>query len=350
MAQENKTEKATPYRRRKLKEEGNVAKSHEVASSLVVLIGSLTLIFLGTYIVKEIVWAFLVLTGYAQGEISSLSEIFERIYSGILKVLLPLFFLSITVVVVAHIAQFGFIFTLKPLSFKAERLNPFEGLKKIFSLNTLFDLFKNSLKAVILIGIALFFLKGSIDFLLLSSASGLSESVEKFLNILFVLLILLGVSAFLIALLDFAYRRWQYEKRIMMSRQELKEEYKQLEGNPEVKGKLKARMRELARTRMMAEVPKASVVITNPTHIAIALKYDPNRDRAPVVVAKGKGRIAERIIEIAEEHGIPVIRKPELARAMYPAVEVGKEISPEFYKAVAEIIAYVMFKRKKVYA
>ena len=350
MAQENKTERATPYRRRKLKEEGNVAKSHEVASSLVVLIGSLTLIFLGAYIVKEIVWAFLVLTGYAQGEISSLSEVFERIYSGILKVLIPLFFLSVIVVVVAHIAQFGFIFTLKPLSFKTERLNPFEGLKKIFSLNTLFDLFKNSLKAVILIGIALFFLKGSIDFLLLSSASGLSESVERFLNVLFVLLILLGVSAFLIALLDFAYRKWQYEKKIMMSRQELKEEYKQLEGNPEVKGKLKARMRELAKTRMMAEVPKASVVITNPTHIAIALKYDPDRDKAPVVVAKGKGRIAERIIEIAEEHGIPVIRKPELARAMYPTVEVGKEISPEFYKAVAEIIAYVMFKRKKVYA
>lgn len=350
MAQENKTERATPYRRRKLKEEGNVAKSHEIASSLVVLVGSLTLLFLGGYIVKEIVWAFLVLTGYAQGEIDSLSEVFERIYSETLKVLVPLFFLSVVVVVVAHVAQFGFIFTLKPLSFRAERLNPFEGLKRIFSLNTLFDLFKNSLKAVVLIGVALFFLKGSVEFLLLSSAIELSQSLEKFLKILFTLLVLLGVLAFLIALLDFAFRKWQYEKRIMMSRQELKEEFKQLEGNPEVKAKLKAKMRQLARTRIIAEVPKASVVITNPEHIAIALRYDPDKDKAPVVVAKGKGSVAEKIIEVAKEHDIPIVRKPELARAMYPSVEVGKEISPEFYKAVAEIIAYVMFRKRKVYA
>lgn len=350
MANENKTEKATPYRRRKLREEGNVAKSHEVASSLVVLVGSLTLMFLGIYIVKEIIWAFLVLAGYVQGEINSLSEVFERIYSGILKVLLPLFFLSILVVVVAHVVQFGFVFTLKPLNFKADRLNPFEGIKRIFSLTTLFDLFKNSLKAIILIGIALFFLKGFLQPLLRSSSGDVGENLAGFANALFVLLILLGTSAFLIALLDFAYRKWQYEKKIMMSRRELKEEYKQLEGNPEVKGKLKARMRELARSRMIAEVPKASVVITNPTHIAIALKYDPEEDKAPIVVAKGKGRVAEKIMEIAEENNIPIIRKPELARAMYPAVEVGKEISPEFYKAVAEIIAYVIFRKKRVYA
>jgi len=134
-----------------------------------------------------------------------------------------------------------------------------------------------------------------------------------------------------------------------MSKEEVKEEYKQHEGNPQIKGAIKRRMRQLARGRMMQEVPKASVVITNPTHIAIALRYDPEKgDKAPKVLAKGKGAVAEKIIDVAQEHGVPIIRKKELARAMYPLVEVGEEIPPRFYKAVAEIIAFIMFRKKRV--
>jgi len=350
LAQENKTERATPYRRRKLREEGNVAKSHEIASSLVVLSSVILLLFTGVYVFKEIVYALLVLTGYVQGDIPSLGGVFEEIYQKVLKVLLPIFLVSLVVVFLSHVAQFGFIFTLKPLNFKWERLNLVEGIKRIFSLTTLFELFKNTLKATLLIGIALFVLKGSIEFILLSASIPLLEALSEFLDIVAGVLIVLGTVAFLIALMDYAFRRWQYEKKIMMSRQEVKEEFKQLEGHPEVKAKLKARMKELARSRMMAEVPKASVIITNPVHIAIALKYDPAEDKAPIVVAKGKGVVAEKIVEIGNKYGIPIVRRPELARAMYPSVEVGKEISPQFYKAVAEVIAYVMFKRKKVYA
>ncbi|WP_457600522.1 EscU/YscU/HrcU family type III secretion system export apparatus switch protein, partial [Hydrogenivirga sp.] len=169
------------------------------------------------------------------------------------------------------------------------------------------------------------------------------------INLLIKVVLVLGIIAFFIALLDFAYKKWDYERRIRMSKQEVKEEFKQLEGHPEIRAKVKARMREMARGRMMAEVPKASVVITNPTHYALALRYDSEKDRAPVVVAKGKGTLAERIISVAEEYEVPIVRKPELARAMYPAVDVGDEIPPEFYRAVAEIIAFVMFRKRRTY-
>ena len=350
MPEEHKTERATPYKRRKVKEEGNVAKSQEIASSLVVLFSVILLFFSGAYILKEILRALLIITGFIQGDIPSLEGIFKNIYLDLMKVLLPLFFMSLLVVFLSHVAQFGFIFTLKPLSFKAERLNPFEGIKRLFSLTTLFETVKSTLKAILLIGIALFILKGSLDFFLESASFPVVEAINRFINITIGVLIVIGVVAFFIALLDYAFRKWQYEKKIMMSRRELKEEYKQLEGHPEVKGRLKARMRELAKSRMMAQVPKSTVIITNPTHIAIALRYDPEKDKAPLVIAKGKGLIAEKIIEIGRAYGVPIVRKPELARALYPAVEVGKEISPKFYKAVAEVIAYVMFKRKKVYA
>jgi len=351
MAQENKTEKATPYRRRKLKQEGNVAKSVEIASSLTVLISSLIIFFSGALIFQEVVSFMMSISGVGPGDFAlTAGNTIRDSFIRIVGLLTPFFVVTVLVVVGAHIAQFGFIFTLKPLRFKWERLNPFEGFKRIVSLTTLFELVKNSLKAVLLFGIALLVLKGSVSLILGSVQMPLVEGMGFLLNLIIKVVLVLGVVAFMIALLDFAYKRWEYERRIRMSRQEVKEEFKQLEGNPEVRAKIKARMREMARGRMMAEVPKASVVITNPTHIAVALRYDGEKDRAPVVVAKGKGVVAERIVEVAESHDVPVVRKPELARAVYHSVDVGKEIPPEFYRAVAEIIAFVMFRRKRVLA
>ncbi len=351
MAQENKTEKATPYRRRKLKQEGNVAKSVEIASSLTVLVSSMIIFFTGALIFREIVSFLMAISGFRPAEFSVLAgNTIKESFTNTMKILIPFFVITILVVIGAHVAQFGFIFTLKPLQFKWERLNPFEGIKKMFSLTTLFELTKNSLKAFLLFGIALFILKGSVLLILNSAQMPLLEGVNFLVNLMIKVVLILGVIAFFISLLDFAYKRWEYERKIRMSRQEVKEEFKQLEGHPEIKAKIKARMREMARGRMMAEVPKASVVITNPTHIAIALRYDAERDKAPVVVAKGKGTIAERIIDIAEQHEVPVVRKPELARAMYPSVDVGDEIPPEFYRAIAEIIAFVMFRKRKTYA
>jgi flagellar biosynthetic protein FlhB len=350
MAQENKTEKATPYRRRKLREEGNVAKSVEIATSLTVLVASVVLFFTGALIFKEIVSFLLVVSGLRPYEFPpQAGGLIRDSFVGTAKVLIPFFVITVVVVVAAHVAQFGVVFSLKPLRFRWERLNPVEGLKRMFSLTTLFELAKNSLKALLLFGVALFVVKESLDLILGSAQMPVVEGVLLLINLMFKTVLILGVIAFLIALLDFAYKRWEYERRIRMSRQEVKEELKQLEGHPEVKARIRARMREMARGRMMAEVPRASVVITNPLHIAIALRYDPQKDRAPVVVAKGKGTVAERIVRIAEENGVPVVRREELARALFPAVRVGEEIPPQFYRAVAEVIAFIMFRRRKVY-
>ncbi len=352
MAQENKTEKATPYRRKKLKREGNVAKSIDIATSLTVLVSTLVLFFAGYAFFKNITLLMNQLsTMNYSNTFMSIEAFLKETSLTFSKLLVPLFIIVLTVVFISFVAQFGFIFTLKPLAFKWERINPFEGLKRMFSLTTLFELFKNILKVSVLIGVAFFVVKGSIGEIIGSPSAPLTESITSLLQLIFTVVLTLGIFAFAIALLDLAYKRWDYERRIRMSREEVKEEYKQFEGNPEVKGKLRSKMRELSKGRMMSEVPKASVVITNPTHIAIALRYDAEADKAPVVVAKGKGAIAERIIEVANKYEVPVIRREEIARALYPVVEVGQEIPPAFYRAVAEIIAFVMFKKKqKVYA
>lgn len=348
MAQENKTEKATPYRRKKLREEGNVAKSPELASSVAVLLSLLVLFLTGGYIFYEIVRLFRLVS---ENPYLNYSSAFSLIGESIPRMLLPFFTISIVTVILVHVAQFGFLFTLKPLNFKWDRLNPFTGFKRIFSMTTLFELLKNTLKLSIFVGVSYFFIKEDIEDLFLSSFGDAFTLILHLVKTVFKTMLLLSVFAILISLLDYGYKRWDYEKRIRMSKEEVKEEYKQHEGNPLIKSAIKKRMRQLARGRMMQEVPKASVVITNPTHIAIALRYDPEEgDKAPKVLAKGKGSIAERIVSIAKEKGVPVVRKEELARAMYPLVEVGEEIPPKFYKAVAEIIAFIMYKKKGVIA
>ncbi|MCS7196313.1 MAG: flagellar biosynthesis protein FlhB [Aquificaceae bacterium] len=346
MAQENKTERATPYRRKKLREEGNVAKSPELSSSITVFLSSLLLFFTGGYLFYEVVvfLRFVALNPSASPTlaIAYISEHFP-------KLLLPLFLVAMLTVVLTHVGQFGFIFTLKPLQFKWERINPFEGMKRILSLTTAFELTKNLLKVSLFMLVSYFLIKGDVEYLLRAPSEDAFSFALFLLKLLFKVVVVLSIFAILIALFDYAYKRWDYEKRIRMSREEVKEEYKQQEGNPQVKGAIRRRMRQLARGRMMQEVPKASVVITNPTHIAIALRYDPEKgDRAPKVLAKGKGSVAERIMQIAKEEGVPIIRKEELARAMYPVVEIGEEIPPKFYKAVAEIIAFIMFRKRQV--
>ncbi|WP_448584292.1 flagellar biosynthesis protein FlhB [Thermocrinis sp.] len=348
MPEENKTEKATPYRRRKLREEGNIAKSIEIATASTILVGTIVIFFIGYVLFEKTLRLF---WSASSNPLADASTVFAQFKDDLIPFILPFFVLTTLVVILTHIAQFGFIFTLKPIQPKLERLNPFEGLKRIFSLTTLFELLKNSLKVFLLILVAYLFLRSELGRLMGIYSSELSLSIKNFLIFTFKLIIFVGVVALFIAFLDYAYKRWDYERKIRMSKEEVKEEYKQHEGNPIIKSAIRKRMRQLSKGRMLQEVPKASVVITNPTHIAIAMRYSPEKgDNAPVVVAKGKGQIAEKIVEIATINGVPVVRRETLARALYPAVEVGEEIPPKFYRAVAEIIAFVMARRKRIVA
>jgi flagellar biosynthetic protein FlhB len=340
MTQGNKTKRATSYRRRKLREEGNVAKSVEIATASMVLLGIIAIFFIGYKLFSKVLELF---WNVSLNPYVGFHSIFIQIKEGIFPLILSFFVLSLLVVVLTHIAQFGFIFTTKPLEPKLERLNLFEGLERIFSMTTLFELTKKLLKVFLSMIVAYFFVKSGLWEFLSLFASENSTAIRGFLSFTFKLVVFISVIALFIVLLDYAYKRWDYGRKIRMSKEEVKEEYKQHEGNPLVKSAIGRRMRQLAKVRIFQEVPKASVVITNPTHIAIALRYDPSKgDKASVLLAKGKGKMAEGIVEVAIVHGVPMVRREELARAIYPVVEIGEEIPPKFYRAVAEVITFAL--------
>lgn len=340
-----KTEKATPYRRRKAREEGQVAKSIDVNTASVMLFFLITVYFAGQYFGGLFFKEF---TYYLENS-SELSpfkagaDAFVFYVKGFLLILILLMIVGIA----SNVGQFGFIFTLKPLKPDLNKINPVEGVKRLFSLKTLFEAFKGILK-ITAVGIVIYLiLKSDFSKFVASVYSPPSATlvftVKECLKLLMYAVLLYVV----IAAIDYAYQRWDYEKKLMMTKEEVKEEYKQREGRPEVKAAIRRRQREIAMRRMMQEVPKADVVITNPTHYAVALKYEPEEREAPYVVAKGVDNIAKRIIEIAKENDVPIVEKPEVARELYRLVDIDEEIPENLYKAVAEILAFVFRIKNK---
>jgi len=353
MASENKTEKATPRRRQKVREEGNVPKSPEVAAVSVMLGGFLLMLFfLPFFLYNFLLGSFRELVLFISPDRLSGNDILLFWDYNLKRVLLWIFLIFgavFGIAVISQIAQFGFIFTLKPLKPKLEKLNPIKGLKNIFfSLNSLFELAKNLVKIAVIVAVAYYFVTNHTVEILSLYKLPLEESLKTLGELLASLTAYIIAVGIAIAGVDFAYRKWKWEKDIMMTKEEVKEEYKQTEGNPEVKREIRKRMRQIIAQRMLQEVPKATVVITNPTHFAVALKYDLKKDNAPKVVAKGVDHMAKRIIEIAKKNNVEIYRDPPLARALYYSVEVGQEIPEKFYKAVAKIIAYVYRKTAKV--
>jgi flagellar biosynthetic protein FlhB len=340
-----KTEKATPYRRRKAREEGNVSKSIDVNTSFVMLSFLLISYFTGGYLGGNVY-------GFFTQTFENLNDFNHNFLLDALYVYLKIFFfVAIPLMfagVVANVAQFGFIFTLKPLTPNFNKLNPVEGIKKLFSLRTVFELLKGLLK-ILAVGIVIYLIvKGDFAKFISSIYSPPDATLFFILKEILKLLLYAVLMYIIISILDFSYQKWDYEKKLMMTKQEVKEEYKQREGRPEVKAAIRKRQREIAMRRMMQEVPKADVVITNPTHYAVALKYDPEEREAPFVVAKGADEIAKKIIEVAKENNVPVVQRPEIAREIYKICDIDEEIPEELYKAVAEILAFVYKLKNKM--
>jgi len=242
---------------------------------------------------------------------------------------------------IVTVAQVGIELTPKPLIPKMDRFNPVSGLKKVISLRSLVELVKGLLKASLFAAVIYFALQKDTPELVAAIRYpleiGVSQLFSKLLSLSFRLAFLLLV----IAIFDYGYQKWEFERSIKMSKQELKEEYKQMEGDPQIKSKIRQKQRELARSRMMSSVPKADVVITNPTHLAVALEYNREIMEAPVLVAKGSDFLARKIRELAEEHGVPVVENKPLARAIYESMEIGEEIPEHLYKAMAEVLAFI---------
>lgn len=272
----------------------------------------------------------------------------SRSLGTIFNCVLPIFLTVLVVGVFAHITQFGFIFTPEGLTPNFERINPLSGIKRLVSLRGLYEIFKSCLKFSLVIGISFLLLKKELllfnGYLQGDFAATLMFS-RHFVVKLFAFLL---VGASVVAVIDFTWEKLQFRKKLLQSKQQLKQETKEREGNPEIRQRIRSIQRELIRKRMMNDVPKADVIITNPTHFSVALRYDKESMTAPTVIAKGKDHLALKIREIAKNHQIPLVENRPLAQNLYRTVKVGESIPHHLYKAVAEVLAYVMKLKKRL--
>ena len=342
---QEKTEPATPRKRQKEREEGRVAKSQDLGAGAVIISGLLMILLFGGWIfggLSSLTKELILFMGdgalWQEGwfEIIAIKSVFTY---GLY--LLPLALACSVAAFFISVVQVGFVITSKPLTPKMDRFNPVSGLKKIVSLRSLVELCKGLLKALILAIMLYSALMGNLDDMISYIRFPLGEAVPRLMWDLWILSFKMTLLLLVIALFDWGYQKWEFEKNIRMSKQEIKEEYKQMEGDPQIKQKIRQKQREMAQKRMMADVPKADVVITNPTTLAIAIKYEKGKMDAPVVLAKGKDKVAAKIRDIAEEHKIPVVENKPLAWALYEGVEVGEAIPEKLYKGVAEVLAFV---------
>ena len=344
---EEKTEKATPKRRSDERKKGNVMMSRDVVA-VATLLGSLVMLRAMSGVVmqraEDILYTCFDYIGrsYA-GFLPTIGrELALKCLTAIAVVAGPFLLVTLILSVVATFAQTRMLVTTEPLKPKLSKLNPLSGFKRLFSLNSVVELIKNLIK----ISILLYLIYDYFTTVVVSFGRFLDMELNQVAEILFediFQLVLRVVVAFTaVAFFDYLYQRWEYERKLRMSKQEIKEEYKQMEGDPKVKGKIKEIQRQRARERMMQQVPGADVVIRNPTHVSVALRYKPEKDNAPVLVAKGLDELALRIVKVAEENHVTVVENVPLARSLYAAVDLGREITPDFYGPVAEILVYVL--------
>jgi flagellar biosynthetic protein FlhB len=341
---DERTEPATPRRREEARERGHVARSADLSSAVILLAAILGLEFFGKSLIGGVF-------GATRGILERLAEVdgtreslvlhFGSAFTGALLGYLPFILFVMAAALGVNLAQVGFLFTPEPLAPSLERLDPLAGLGRIFSLRSAVRLLAGLLKISAV---------GAVVFLTLWSERArlvglLGHSFEDILQYGVGLMMSLSLRAVLVllflAILEYGYQRLQYERDLRMSKQEVREELKRFEGDPKIRERRRAIQRRLAMQRMMQQVPKSTVVITNPTHLAVALEYRKEEMEAPVVVAKGAEGLARRIREVAMEHGVPIVERRELAQALYKGVEVGQAIPYELFQAVAEVLAYV---------
>ncbi len=338
----SKTEKATPRRRQKAREEGQVPRSMDIPIATTLLITFLIMFFYIPFAYKYLYQYFTFTFSDLFHNLPELNSVF--IYETVkifLILIAPIFVFLLTAGIASNVAQFGFLLTLKPLIPKLNRLNVISGLGRLFSLKTVFELVRNLLKLSFASAVAYFIVKHMSDDIFSMSFIPFGDEVYFLFKYIMTLLLAFVLISVPVAVIDFLYRRWEYEENIKMSKEEIKEERKLYEGNPQIKAALRKKQRELAMRRMMSEVPKADVVITNPEHYAVALQYKRGEMAAPKVIAKGKDNIALKIKEIAEKNSIPVVEDPPLARSLYSSCDIGDFIPESLYVAVAKILAKI---------
>ena len=346
-----KTEEPTAKRKADARKKGQVGKSQEINAAFVLLAGFMVLRVLGGNAVAEIMNYSTYIYGNLNVDINeeSIMQMFIGMIILLAKTSIPLMVFIMIIGLAMNLAQVGLNFSTETISFDPNKLNPINGAKRMFSKRSLVELIKSLLKIIIIGYFIITYLKDEVfqipKLIYMDIFAGLNKMSD---TIFFLAFKIIGVFI-VMAVMDFAYQKWQNLQDLKMSKQEVKEEFKQQEGDPKIKGKIRQKQRQMAMARMMQEVPQADVIVTNPTHFAVALKYQSGMS-APIVIAKGQDLVAQKIKAIARESNVPIVENKPLARALFAAVEIGAAIPQELYKAVAEVLAYVYrLKRKNRY-
>ncbi|MGR5067046.1 flagellar biosynthesis protein FlhB [Vibrio alfacsensis] len=341
---QERTEEATPRRLQQAREKGQVARSKELASASVLIVGAVALMWFGESLARALFSIMSRLFDLQRDEIFDTYKLFDIAGGALLDLLFPLFLILVTLFVAAIVGAAG----LGGISFSAEaampklsKMNPLSGLKRMVGMQSWVELVKSILKVALVTGVAIYLIQASQADLFQLSMEVYPQNIFHALDILLNFILLISCSLLIVVAIDIPFQIWQHADQLKMTKQEIKDEYKETEGKPEVKGRIRMLQREAAQRRMMADVPQADVIVTNPEHFSVALRYKQKTDRAPVVIAKGTDHMAMKIREVAREHDITIVPAPPLARALYYTTDLEQQIPDGLFTAVAQVLAFV---------
>ena len=347
---QERTEEATPKKKREARDKGQIARSRELNTLMMMMCSAATLFILGEYMLKgisDVIGSAFVLERQQVFDTKYLTSILSDSVVHILIAIAPFLFMTVIVAFVASVMLGGWSFSVKALGFKWEKVDPIKGFKRIFGPQGLMELFKAFAKFSIVVSVVLVALWFYFDQIVHLSDEPLERGLAHAAELILWCFLFASCALIFVAAVDVPFQVWNHNKQLKMTKQEVKDEFKDTEGKPEVKRRIKEVQMEMAQRRMMAEVPKADVIITNPTHYAVALKYDPKTMAAPLVVAKGADLIAAEIRRIALESDVPLMSSPALARSIYHTTEIDSPIPEGLYKAVAMVLAYIFQTKQK---
>ena len=349
-----KTEPATAKKLKDARKEGKVAKSKELTSAFDLIVLFLCLKIFVSYVGGNLLGLFDLVYGNMadfvrinEGYMSSqaVSTVLFPVIIRWLLTVLPFFAFGVVIIFLISVIQVGWTVSAKPMQPKLSKFNPINGFKRIFSKDTLFELVKSIFKVGIIIYIAYTSVRDEAGHLFILYELDLKQAIALVGTLIIDIGLKISIVYLIIGIADYAYQKWKFNDEMKMTKQEVKDEFKNTEGDPQIKGRQRRKMQEVSQRRMMQDVPKADVVITNPTHYAVALKYEAEVRPAPYVVAKGEDYLAQKIKEVARENNVEIVENKPLARMLYSNVDIGADIPPELYQAVAEILAVIFQKR-----
>lgn len=339
-----KTESASPRRRQEARNKGQVARSTDLNAALLLVGGMVGLRLLGPDMLGSLYEAMRRNLAHADPAADAaidvgalVAELGLMVFGAIGPILLLIMVLGL----ISNLLQVGLLFTTQPLTPKLDKLNPINGFGRLFNTRTLVQLVMNLVKLAVVVLVATGAVRARLDEIMAAMALSGWPLFVQLMTVLYEIGVQLGLALLVIALIDYAWQRWKFERDLRMSKQEVREEMRSMEGDPMLKQRRRKMQMAAAMQRLRKAVPQADVIVTNPTELAIAIKYDPQQMTAPKVVAKGADHLAKKIRELAIMHGIPIVERKPLAQALYKTVEVGQEVPERFYQAIAEILAYV---------